>query len=61
MSFIIKRRCDEAMRRSKEKCRTPSGYKWKCTGECKTCICCIYMTQYFHERHYNRMRKLPED
>ena len=35
-------RCDEAMRRSKEKARavTPFGFpKWRCTGECRACVC----------------------
>lgn len=35
-------RCDEAMRRSKEKARavTLHGYpKWKCRSECQNCVC----------------------
>lgn len=38
-------RCDEPMKRSKEKClrRTETGmtYRWKCTGKCEECICCL--------------------
>lgn len=35
-------KCDEAMRRSKEKCWTPEGRKWRCTGECKQCPCAMH-------------------
>ena len=48
---IISRRCDEAMKRSKEKCFTPNHRRWKCTGECKTCICCLETIEDGTERH----------
>lgn len=36
-------RCDEPMRRSKEKCDrlTPMKlrYRWKCTSKCEECVC----------------------
>ena len=38
---IIKRECDKAMKRSKERCKTPDGIRWRCDGDCKNCICCI--------------------
>ena len=49
---IIKRRCDEAMRRSKEKA-DGQGDPFKCAGECKNCICCIEMDNYLVESHVN--------
>lgn len=61
MAFIINRRCDVPMRRSKERCRTIYGDKWRCTGECKSCICCIYMADNFKEHHVNYMVKRPEE
>lgn len=48
---IIGHRCDKQMRRSKEKCVTPYRKPWKCTGECKACICCIVKDEYGGERH----------
>ena len=38
-------RCDESMRRSKERCYTPFHTRWRCTGECKACICGLRKTQ----------------
>lgn len=35
------RRCDEPMRRSKERCYTPSRRKWRCTEQCNNCVCCL--------------------
>ena len=49
---IISRRCDKAMRRSKEKGFTPYYKKWKCTGECKNCICCLERIEDGTERHF---------
>lgn len=40
------RKCDTAMRRSKEKCLTPNFNKWTCTEDCRNCICCL-------EKHYD--------
>ena len=48
---IIGHRCDEQMKRSKEKCMTQHWKPWKCTGECKACICCILKDEYGGERH----------
>ena len=58
---IISRRCDEAMKRSKEKCITPQYRRWRCTGECKTCICCIYQTNDGKEHHVNLLGKSTGD
>ena len=44
-------RCDVPMRKSKERCLTPSLYRWRCTGECKTCFCAIRKDQYGNETH----------
>ena len=43
--LILKRECDKAMKRSKEKCWTPEGRRWRCDGDCKNCICCITTLQ----------------
>lgn len=40
--FIIGKRCDIPMRRSKEKCKTLNGDHWKCHGNCDGCFCAIY-------------------
>lgn len=50
---IIQRRCDEPMRRSKERCITPAYRKWKCTEDCRNCICCIQMDEQGNEAHVN--------
>ena len=50
---IINRRCDEPMRRSKEK-----THRWKCTGKCKTCICGITIDQEGNEEHVNPLSKV---
>lgn len=50
-------RCDKSMRKSKEKCYTADNKHWKCTGECKTCICCIYKTGDGTEYHVNLNQK----
>ena len=47
-------RCDEAMRRSKEQARswTASGIpKWKCKGNCETCICGMRQNLKFEWEH----------
>ena len=51
--MIINRRCDEPMRRSKEKCNTPYHKRWKCNEDCKNCICCIQMDEQGNESHVN--------
>lgn len=61
IGYVIHRRCDEPMKRSKERCRKPNGERWECTGDCKNCICCIYMTQYFREHHVNFLKKEPNE
>ena len=54
VAFIaISRRCDEPMRRSKERCNTPFHTRWKCTGNCAGCICCIEKDENGNERHSN--------
>ena len=50
---IINRRCDEPMRRSKEQCYTRSGVHWRCTKQCKTCMCCIEKEYNGDESHVN--------
>ena len=35
-------RCDKAMRRSKEKPVPYIGEPWRCTGQCKTCVCGLH-------------------
>lgn len=59
--FIIKRRCDEPMKRSKEECRLPNGKRWRCTKDCRECICCIYTTDDGREAHVSMMYKNPEE
>lgn len=53
-TLIKSRRCDKAMRRSKERCNTPYYTRWKCKGECRTCICCIVKDENGDERHVGR-------
>lgn len=57
--FVIRRRCDTSMRRSKEQCRLPSGKFWKCSGECNECMCCIYTDDEGKEAHVSMMYKNP--
>lgn len=35
-------KCDESMRRSKERCYIPFGRRWRCTTNCKECICAMF-------------------
>lgn len=35
-------KCDEAMRRSKERCFIPFGRRWRCTTNCQECICAMF-------------------
>ena len=48
MSMI---RCDKQMRRSKERCITPSRTPWRCTLMCRGCPCAIIKEQNGEERH----------
>ena len=50
--IAVSRRCDEAMRRSKEKGFRAPGIRWRCDGECKECICCIVKSDDGNERHF---------
>ena len=59
--YIISRRCDEPMRRSKEQGYIRQGVHWKCTNQCKTCICSIYKTNNGVEHHNNLLTKQIED
>lgn len=56
---IIRRRCDTAMRRSKERCRIPSidRQRWECRGECRSCICCIETAEDGSESHVSLRSK----
>lgn len=57
-------RCDEPMRRSKEKARVINTQivggisvpKWKCTGDCYNCICGIVTTEDGTESHVKPTR-----
>ena len=44
-------RCDMPMRRSKERCITPSRTPWRCTMMCRDCPCAIIKEQSGEERH----------
>lgn len=49
--IITRHRCDIPMRRSKERCWTPFDKRWRCTGDCTNCLCCIYMDENGNEHH----------
>ena len=55
--FIISKRCDEPMRRRKEKLNTPFHRSWKCTNKCTECICCIVTLSDGTEQHLNLLGK----
>lgn len=59
--YIKSRRCDEPMRRSKERGYIRPGVHWQCTGQCKNCICSIYKTNNGVEHHNNLLTKQIED
>ena len=50
---IVNRRCDEPMRRSKEKCITRLYKPWRCNEDCSNCFCCIQMDENGNESHVN--------
>ena len=53
-------RCDKAMRRSKERTRELTEFgvpRWRCTGDCGSCICGIIRHKDGTESHINTMRK----
>lgn len=54
-------RCDEQMKRSKERCMTitPTGkrYRWRCTGECSQCICAMVKQEDGTWMHIRRLNK----
>ena len=52
---IISHRCDKPMRRSKEQGYIRAGVHWKCTGECKSCLCCIVKDENGNEHHIGAM------
>lgn len=54
MKLIKHRRCDEPMKRSKD---NAYRHNWHCTGQCKTCICCIVMDSEGNEEHINPLSK----
>ena len=35
-------RCDESMRKSKERCYIPFGRRWRCSTNCQECICALF-------------------
>ena len=54
-------RCDEPMRRSKERAVNESWGvygipKWKCTGKCSQCICGLVMDSFGVWSHVNITR-----
>jgi len=59
--FITSRRCDVQMRKSKEKCNTPFHTRWRCTEDCKNCICCLYKTDDGTEHHVNLIGAMPKE
>lgn len=50
-------RCDESMRRSKEKCFTPFNTKWRCDKDCTNCICAL-VKQYDGSWKHNRIKEV---
>jgi len=56
-TYVIDRRCDIPMRRSKEKCYTRYNKPWRCTKDCKNCICCLEKHKDGSESHFNPMFK----
>lgn len=48
---LIGYRCDVPMKRSKEHGYIRAGVRWRCTGECKTCICCLVKDDSGEEHH----------
>ena len=42
MKLLVERKCDKAVRRSKERCSTPVYTRWRCIGECQNCVCGMY-------------------
>lgn len=57
MRLVTRRKCDTAMRRSKEKCNTANHTWWKCTNDCATCICGMYQTEEGDWHHNNLISK----
>lgn len=49
--YIIGKRCDIPMRRSKEKCMTLNGNRWECHKNCDGCFCVIYKYNDGTEEH----------
>lgn len=35
-------KCDEAMKRSKERCYSQEKVRWRCTKNCDSCHCALY-------------------
>ena len=50
--LIVSRRCDKQMRRRKQLLNTPFHRRWRCTGDCKHCICCIEVDSMGDEYHH---------
>lgn len=63
LKALTRFRCDEPMRRSKEKCYTTAGIHWRCDKRCKECICAIRTISDGTEEHVNlmSMRKYKDD
>ena len=59
----MKIRCDEAMRRSKERAKEIAEFgipKWRCRGDCSNCICGIVTRRDGTEHHNNLMSERSE-
>ena len=60
-TIVIDNRCDVPMRRSKEQCNTPNNTPWRCTEDCKSCICCIVKDENGDERHLGANKWKPKN
>lgn len=53
---MTERRCDKSMKRSKEQAHFPDGKRWKCSGDCEYCFCCIIKLENGDEEHVDIRR-----
>lgn len=53
---MSKIRCDKPMRKRKEKLMTPLYTQWRCTGDCKGCICALVKSDDGTESHVGATR-----
>ena len=50
-------RCDEPMRKSKEKCFVSRRIRWRCDKDCLNCFCCLIKDPDGTEHHFNPLGK----